>query len=114
MNEEFKSKIRSLCKDYSSMNVEETLSVLKSNPIVIISWGCSDFLNVNNVGLLFKVRGNHHQGFVLITLSWMDLYDVHIIDKEGNSIDQILGLYDDCLLDAIDKRIEYVKEYKNK
>lgn len=93
-------------------NPTETMRILLSNTMTFFSWGVSKRYNFDDKGLLLKVSGNHHKGWVLITLSYMDLYNVFLISNKGEIIESIEGLYFDQLTESIDRRIERIPEYK--
>jgi hypothetical protein len=95
-----------------SFNLQETLKVLTNNLMIYFSWGVSQKINVDNKGLLLKVNGHFHKSYVFITLSHLDLYDVHIISSHGNILDQYKGIYFDQLVEVIDNRIEKIPDYK--
>jgi hypothetical protein len=57
------------------------------------------------------VRGNHHKGYVFITLNWTDTYIVYIINIRGNILNKYEMVYFDDLVEIIDNRIEKVKDY---
>jgi len=93
-------------------NTDETLLILKSNPSIFLSWGVERIFSVDGKGLMLKVNGHHHKGWVLITLGWDDWYRVHILTKFGEILDSYggVGFYE--LLQIIDDRIERIEEYK--
>lgn len=92
-------------------NLQQTMGVLSYDINTYWSWGVSQRVNFQNKGLGLKVSGNHHKGWVLITLSYMDTYSVHIVSNKG----EVLNTYDDVyvneLVDIIDGRIERIEEY---
>ena len=104
------SKIEPLLK--MEFDVRETLSVLKHNLNIFWSWGVSRLTNVHNKGLMFKVNGHHHKGYVLITLDWSDTYNVHLISTHGNIIKSFDMVYFDMLVEIIDSNVERIPEYK--
>jgi hypothetical protein len=115
MTQEFYNKVVELGK--RDFNPDGTLSVLKSNMSIFWSWGVSKLFRVQNkeeryVGLLLKVSGHHHKGWVLITLSWDDTYTVHIINNVGRVLDTFETVYFDDLVEVIDNRIEKIEDYK--
>ena len=67
--------------------------------------------NIENKGLMFKVNGHHHKGYVLITLDWMDTYDVHLVTTHGNIVKSFEMVYFDMLVEIIDNNIERIEEY---
>jgi len=93
-------------------NTDETLSILRSNPSIYLSWGVERYFNVEDRGLMMKVNGNHHKGWVLITLGSDDWYRVHILTKFGKVLESLNGVCFDELVQIIDDRIERVEEYK--
>jgi hypothetical protein len=104
------NKIQDLLK--MEFNVRETLSVLKHNQSIFWSWGVSRLTNVMNKGLMFKVNGHHHKGYVLITLDWSDTYNVHLITTHGNIVKSFDMVYFDDLVEIIDNNVERIKEYQ--
>ncbi len=101
------------CKSHlkREFDVKEILVFLQRYNFRFWSWGSKNFSNVDDKGLLFKVNGHHHKGYVLITLDWMDTFDVHIINTRGRVLDTFEGVYIDQLFETIDNRVERIKEY---
>ena len=92
-------------------NVSETVKLLTARGPIFFSWGVKNFTNLASKGLIFKVNGNHHKGYVLITLGWNDTYNVYIMSTHGNITDEYKEVYCDMLVDVIDSRIEYIEDY---
>jgi len=92
-------------------NLGETIQVFNRNQPMYWSWGVSKKLNIADKGLLLKVSGNHHKGWVLISLGWNDTYSVHIISNKGVVLNEYKEIYWDMLADVIDDRIERIPEY---
>lgn len=92
-------------------NPIQTMKVLSHNIGVYWSWGVSEKINFGNKGLGLKVSGHHHKGWVLITLSFMDTYSVHIVSNKGEVLETFNEVYFDMLVDIIDRRIERIDEY---
>ena len=105
-----KETVRGLLKD--EFNLDETLSILRTTPSIYWSWRVEKLINVDGRGLLMKVNGHHHNGWVLITLGWDDYYRVHIISDDGVVLDSFEGVCFDELVTIIDDRIEWVDEYE--
>jgi len=101
------------CKELLKMkfDVRETLEVLTYDISKFWSWGSKQLCNIDNKGLIFKVNGHHHKGWVLITLDWTDTYTVHIISNSGVVLDTYEMVYFDDLFNRIDVRIEKIPEY---
>jgi hypothetical protein len=93
-------------------NLKETIMILRNNDSIFWSWGVSRMINFMNKGLLFKVSGHHHKGWVLVTLGWEDLYKVHIISNKGVVKNSYEGIFFNQLTEVIDNRIEKIKEYQ--
>jgi len=93
-------------------NTDETISILRSNPSIYWSWGVERYFNVEDRGLMMKVNGHHHKGWVLITLGWDDWYRVHILTQFGEVLDSYNGVGFDELIGVIDDRIERIEEYE--
>jgi hypothetical protein len=102
--------LKPLCE--REFNPKETLQVLRHNQSIYWSWGVSKLVNVDNKGLLMKVNGHHHKGYVFITLGYEDLYKVHFISTHGNIKDTKEGIFFDMLVEIIDNRIEKIKNYQ--
>lgn len=100
-------------KGQRDFNVTETLLVLRHNRMTYWSWGVSKLLNMFDKGLCLKVSGNHHKGWVIITLSFMDTYSVYIVSNKGEVKNEYHDVYFDQLTEIIDNRIERIKEYKH-
>lgn len=85
----------------------ETVKWLRANPILPMSWGYRNAINIQNKGLLFTVSGLIHTGLVLITLSWDDTYTVRLLNKQYNQVGEAhTGIYCDMLANFIDRLVE--------
>ncbi len=93
-------------------DLRETLQVFNRNQPMYWSWGVSKKINLSNKGLLLKVSGNHHKGWVLIRLSWDDTYSVFIVSNKGEVLNEYHNVYWDMLADVIDDGVERIPEYK--
>jgi hypothetical protein len=101
--------LKPLCQREFDPN--ETLRVLRHNQTIYWSWGVTKLVNVDNKGLLMKVNGHHHKGYVFVTLAYDDTYSVHIISTHGNVKQTFHMVYFDTLTEIIDNRIERIKDY---
>ena len=110
--EHFENLTSLTCREF---NPDETVLILRRNMWGYLSWGVSKLMcypNVNScTGLFLKVNGHHHKGWVFITLSFLDLFDVHILNNQYRVLETIEGIYNEDLFDTIDKRIERIPEY---
>ena len=102
--------LKPLCE--REFEVKDTLKLLTHSGAIYWTWGVSKLTNVANKGLLMKVNGRHHKGYVFITLGWEDLYKVYIISTHGNIKQTYEGIYFDMLVETIDDRIERIPEYR--
>ncbi|GHA43530.1 hypothetical protein GCM10007103_25850 [Salinimicrobium marinum] len=93
-------------------NTNETLQLLKASGPVFWSWGVSEIINYNNEGLLLRVKGHHHSGWVFIILQWNDTYRVHYLNQRYNVKDSASEIYFDMLVNEIDTRVEKIEDYK--
>ena len=111
-NNKFFENMDSLC--CREFDIKETLTLLHyPNPSVFMSWGVERKANYKNIGLLLYVNAHCHTGWILISLSVADLYDIYLLELGKKEIkDSIIDLYYDQLLDAIDSRIEKQDDYK--
>ena len=112
MEQKLKLKSSVLGLLLNGFNTNETLSILRNNPSIFWSWGVERVFNVDEKGLVMKVNGNHHKGWVLITLGWDDYYKVHILNRDGEVLDSFNEVCFDELVQIIDDRIERIKEYE--
>jgi len=89
-------------------DANETLLVLQTPINIYWCWGVEPKpININNKGLLLKVNGHLHKGFVLITLGWDDTYIVTLLDLNRQMVGEPHpGIYVDMLQDTVDKLIE--------
>jgi len=100
-----------LCCRYFDVN--ETFKLLRyPNPSIFYSWGVERKVNYLGKGLLLYVNAHRHTGWILISLSGADLYDVYLFQLGEKKIKkEIKDLYFDQLLKAIDDEIERIDEY---
>ena len=73
----------------------------------LMAWGSSNFLALPESkefqgGVRFNVNGLTHKGLVVVELRWMDDYTVSFINKKGELVKQVEGVYCDMLVDVID------------
>lgn len=108
-------KVREFCSDKVADVVDPNyiLQILKTQQLKLWSWGVPKFIDMEGRGLFFKVSGNHHKGWVLITLSYDDTFTVRYISNKGEVVDTNEMVYFDDLVDIIDERIEKIPSYKN-
>jgi hypothetical protein len=100
-------------KGQRDMNQQETLDLLKRYGMKFLSWAPRNFQAIGKKALRFNVSGHHHKGHVYISVNGSDLYDVHLTSLQGTVKEEIKDLYFDQLFDAIDKKVEWIPEYKD-
>lgn len=90
---------------------EYILKILKTQLIVVFSWGFHNPIRIDN-GLRFKVQGFKFTGTVeIIYNEGTDLFDVNFITKTGQVAELVEGVYLDSLVNMIDNKVERVEEY---
>lgn len=86
-------------------------SILKSNRMVMFSWGFNSPSVIEN-GLMFKVEGFLHQGTVRVVLDeGKDLFEIQLISNKNELIKTIEDVYFDQLVGVIDSNVERVSNY---
>ncbi len=99
-----------------SFDPKETLRWLTHNKSITMSWGFQKPQALPKdediTGLIFIVNGNHHKGFVLITLAWNDTYTLRFLDTDYKEIkDTEEMVYCDELQVRVDSVIEHIEDY---
>ena len=93
------------------------LSILRTNPIVVLSWGFCFPVAITN-GLRFIVNGFLHQGIVeVIYEEGTDLFTVRTLTDDGSIVKSEDGIALDELVNVIDSLVECdttKNEYKEK
>lgn len=92
------------------------LSVLRSNQMVIWSWGFSHPMALpNDKGLIFIVNGYKHKGLVKVVYDeGKDLFVVILLDSQHHVSQQIENVYFDTLIDVIDAAVERTSDYETR
>ena len=90
---------------------EYILEILKSQLMVMFSWGPHNFKRLpGDQGLSFIVDGFKYQGKVKVVYDeGQDLFEVHL--DNGQVEDMV---YADCLVQVIDGLVERVDHYKER
>lgn len=95
-----------------NFNVAETIQVLHSRKLWLMSWGARTFQNYDNKALSFRVSGRHFNGNIIITLSFDDTYSVTFASTQWNEKEKFTNIYVDELTEFLDCKIERTKNYK--
>lgn len=90
---------------------EYILQILKSQLMVLFSWGPHNFKRLSgDKGLSFQVEGFKYQGKVKVVYDeGQDLFEVHL--DNGQVEDMV---YADCLVNVIDGLVERIDNYKER
>lgn len=84
------------------------LQILRSQPIVVFSWGFHGAYPISN-GLRFFVNGYLHQGEVEVVYNeGADLFIVNTRNEDGSIKQQETDIYLDCLVNVIDGMVETI------
>ena len=89
---------------------EYILQILKSQLMVVLSWGFHNPQRLpNDKGLKFQVEGFKYQGAVeVIYIEGKDLFEVVLTDN-GEKVEDV---YLDCLINVIDNLVEKTSNYQ--
>lgn len=86
---------------------QTTLEQLMVKKEIVWCWGAKNFRAAGNDALIFEVNGYKHKGFVVITLGFMDTYDIHLLNRDGEQKGITLrDVYCDQLTMVIDALVE--------
>ena len=91
---------------------EYILQILKSQLMVLFSWGPHNFKRLpEDKGLSFQVEGFKFQGKVIVMYNaGTDLFEV-MLAKTGEKVEDV---YLDCLVNVIDGLIERTDNYRER
>ena len=90
------------------------LSILRTQIMVMLSWGFHDAKAIEN-GLQFYVQGFLHKGKVQVIYDeGYDLFTVRLLNQDGSTKKVVDGVYLDGLVDTIDGMVERCKNYKDR
>ena len=103
-------------KDYSREIASYILSIFRTNPFVVMSWGINPAsITIVEVGLKFHVQGFIHTGFVQVVLNeGEDLFEVTLISEEGETLKTIEHIFVDNLICVIDEAVEKCENYQER
>ena len=91
-------------------------SILKTQPIIVMSWGGDmDTIKPVEGGLEFHVQGFKHTGMVQIILDeGKDLFEIHLIPDSEGERKIIEDVYFDMLVSIIDENVEKTDDYEKR
>ena len=103
-------------EDYNVRLARYIWTILTSQPIILMSWGV-DLKTVKTIelGLEFHVQGFKHTGLVRVTLNeGLDLFEVSLIDENGEIVNTIESVFCDNLVAVIDDTVEKCENYQER
>lgn len=93
--------------------VSETEYLLKhTNQVVWMTWGVTKISYYASKALALWVNGNHHVGWVVITLAWNDTYTYYLLNQDYTVKKKVETVYFDELQHRIDLDIEFLSKYE--
>lgn len=103
-------------EEYSKVIAGYILSIFRTNPFVVMSWGINPAsINIVEVGVKFHVQGFIHTGFVQVVLNeGEDLFEVTLISEEGETLKTIEHIFVDNLICVIDDAVEKCENYQER
>ena len=109
-----KINVTAITNSCRQLNVSELIDLLRMDINKFWSWGSHAYTidNKRNCRMFrMAVNGHHHKGHVYIFLNGSDLFDVYLTTKMGTIKKVLTDLYNDQIVDVIDKEIEYISDY---
>jgi hypothetical protein len=106
----------SFLKTSRFFNSQDGLNLLRSGGMITMSWGVENFREIEDGGevkaLAFDVNGMHFQGTVILSVNFMDYYEVRFM-QEGEILEDmtLTDVFITDVIESIDKIVEYVPEY---
>ena len=103
-------------EEYSREIAGYILSIFRTNPFVVMSWGINPAsIEVVDLGVKFHVQGFKHKGFVQVVLNeGEDLFEVTLISEEGETVNTIEHIFVDNLISIIDEAVEKTEDYEKR
>ena len=103
-------------KDYSREIASYILSIFRTNPFVVMSWGINPAsITIVEVGVKFHVQGFIHTGYVQVVLNeGEDLFEVTLISEKGETLKTIEHIFVDNLICVIDEAVEKCENYQER
>ena len=103
-------------EDYNVRLAKYIWTILTSQPIILMSWGIdSKTVRTIELGLEFHCQGFKHRGLVRVTLNeGEDLFEVSLIDENGEIVNTIESVFCDNLVAVIDSAVEKCENYEER
>lgn len=93
----------------NTMEIAKTImgQIISEDQNALMAWGATNFAALSESkefqgGLVFKVNGLTHQGWVKICLRWVDDYTIVFINRNREVVKTFEGAYCDMLVPVID------------
>ena len=101
-------------EDYNLRLAKYIWTILTSQPIILMSWGIdSKTVRTIELGLEFHCQGFKHRGLVRVTLNeGEDLFEVSLINENGEIVNTIESVFCDNLVAVIDGAVEKTDNYE--
>ena len=103
-------------EDYSKEIAGYILSIFRTNPFVVMSWGINPAsITIVEVRVKFHVQGFIHTGYVQVVLNeGEDLFEVTLISEDGETLKTIEHIFVDNLICVIDDAVEKCENYQER
>ncbi len=103
-------------EDYSREIAGYILSIFRTNPFVVMSWGINPAsIKIVKVGVKFHVQGFIHTGYVQVVVNeGEELFEVTLISEEGETVKTIEHIFVDNLISVIDSAVEKCENYQER
>lgn len=103
-------------EDYNLRLAKYIWAILTSQPIILMSWGIDPkTVRTIELGLEFHCQGFKHRGLVRVTLNeGEDLFEVSLIDENGEIVNTIESVFCDNLVAVIDSAVEKCENYEER
>ena len=92
-----------------TMEIAHTIldQIKYADPAALMAWGAVSYAAISpskefQGGLAFQVSGLTHQGWVKVSLRWVDDYTITFINKNREVVKTVEGCYCDMLVSTID------------
>lgn len=98
--------LEGISKTLRPQNAQETIQLLRAQPIMLMCWAAENFgTPVKNI-LRFNVSGALHKGFVYVTVNASDWYDVYLTTFSNKLVKKLEDVSFDELSVRIDRAVE--------
>lgn len=92
-----------------AIDIAETImaQIVHFDRYSLMAWGATQFTALEESkeyqgGVIFRVNGLTHQGFVRVELKWIDVYVVSFLSLDNELVKEVEDVYCDQLVQVID------------